>query len=90
MTEYRFQTLAQLLAVTVIACVCESAAAEQISLAPEAWEIRFSYDMPKRPMRMDRVGLSTRFRSMCSDVCRLEAGLFHKGGPSYENPKIVA
>ena len=49
MTGYRFKTLAQLLAVTVIACVCESAAAEQISLAPEAWEIRFSYDMPNRP-----------------------------------------
>ena len=49
MTGYRFKTLAQLLAVTVIACVCESAAAEQISLAPEAWEIRFSYDMPKHP-----------------------------------------
>ena len=29
-------------------------------------EIRFSYDMPNRPIRMDRVGLSTRFRSMCS------------------------
>ena len=49
MTEYRFKKLAQLLAVTVIACVCESAAAEQISLAPEVWEIRFSYDMPNRP-----------------------------------------
>ena len=49
MTECRFQTLAQLLVVAVIACVCESAAAEQISLAPEVWEIRFSYDMPKHP-----------------------------------------
>jgi hypothetical protein len=49
MSGYRFKKLAQLLAVTIIACVCESAAAEQISLAPEEWEIRFSYDMPKHP-----------------------------------------
>ena len=49
MTESRFQTLAQLLAGTVIACLCQSAAAEQISLAPEVWEIRFSYDLPNRP-----------------------------------------
>jgi hypothetical protein len=49
MTECRFKTSAQLLAVAVIACACESAAAEQLSLATEVWEIRFSYDMPKHP-----------------------------------------
>ena len=49
MTECRFQTLAQLLAVAIIACACESAASKQMSLAPELWEIRFSYDMPNRP-----------------------------------------
>ena len=48
-SECRFQTLAQLLAVAVIAGFCESAAANQISLDPEEWDIRFSYDMPKRP-----------------------------------------
>ena len=48
-SECRFQTLAQLLAVAVIAGFCESAAANQISLLPEVWEIRFSYDMPNRP-----------------------------------------
>ena len=49
MTECRFQTLAHLLAVAIIAGVCESALADQISLSPEVWEIRFSYDLPNRP-----------------------------------------
>ena len=38
-----------ILAVAVITIACGRAAAEQISLAAKAWDIRFSHDMPKRP-----------------------------------------
>ena len=48
-SQCRFQTLAHLLAVAIFAGVCESALADQISLSPEVWEIRFSYDMPNHP-----------------------------------------
>ena len=41
--------MAQLLAVAVVAGVCESATAKQISLAPEVWEIRFGYEVPNHP-----------------------------------------
>lgn len=38
-----------LLAAAILVTACESAAPSEISLAPKAWDIRFSYNMPNHP-----------------------------------------
>ena len=38
-----------LFVVALVAVVCERAEAKEISLAPDAWEIRFSYGLPNHP-----------------------------------------